>query len=415
MIAAMLQPLTCVFCEASFESFDKRSRHIRRHWMKYRRLQRKKPHVRIQIANDSGFSTHVRTQFKEKLYRCEYCQKCFSYNGNLKRHIQTHTHNHADNLKTHIDEVLCPCIQCITKDSTGRLWFCKSCEQCYVSKDNLFAHLIKHHLGNDNMCKFCQKYFVCSSYDMDHSSDYNIYKKTLSQKLYQCEYCQKCFVHEGRFKGHVLTHTNEKAYQCDYCQKCFRWRKCLKRHLQTHTKEKSYQCDICGKCLTQSCHLKAHIRTHSKEKPYQCEYCQKFFAQSKYLRRHIRNCHNTEKTHFQCEYCQKCFREVNSLKRHIRTHTKEKPYQCQVCQKCFGDISHLRRHIRTHTEEKPYQCEYCQKRFGQSCHLKDHIRIHTKEKPYQCEVCQQSFTQNRYLKKHILKKHTEEKNNYQCE
>jgi uncharacterized Zn-finger protein len=72
--------------------------------------------------------------------------------------------------------------------------------------------------------------------------------------------------------SHMLSkHISEKMYQCDICNRTFALPISLRVHLRTHTGEKPYACVVCGRVFAQLCQAKKHMETHLKLDAKKCE------------------------------------------------------------------------------------------------------------------------------------------------
>ncbi|KAK2162987.1 hypothetical protein LSH36_88g06007 [Paralvinella palmiformis] len=223
--------------------------------------------------------------------------------------------------------------------------------------------------------------------------------KSMHEKTYACEICEREFNNYSNFRRHVRLHSGRKPFKCAVCGKGFADGTALKKHGTVHSGEKPYLCTICGKGLTQSTGLILHMRLHTGERPYKCNMCGKDFAQSSSLRDHIR-IHTGEKP-YQCTVCGKHFLRSGDLTTHMRKHTGERPYKCNVCGKCFTQRGNLSKHNRAHMGDKPFKCGTCDKSFSQKGLLITHIRVHTGERPFCCSLCGKTFSQSGSLCHHM--------------
>ena len=69
---------------------------------------------------------------------------------------------------------------------------------------------------------------------------------------------------------HTGIHISEKPYQCQYCDNIFSNDGNLLIHIRTHTGDKPYQSATCDLSLVNKIDLLKHRRTHTGEKPFQC-------------------------------------------------------------------------------------------------------------------------------------------------
>ncbi|XP_048244218.1 zinc finger protein 90-like [Haliotis rufescens] len=108
------------------------------------------------------------------------------------------------------------------------------------------------------------------------------------ERKYQCQHCQKTFVHFVQIQEHIRVHTGERPFKCDQCFRGFARSSTLKRHLICHSNERLYMCDICAKCFAEASSLRVHVRTHTGEKPYRCRFCDKGCTTAGNLNAHMR-------------------------------------------------------------------------------------------------------------------------------
>lgn len=92
-----------------------------------------------------------------------------------------------------------------------------------------------------------------------------------------------------------------------------------------------FRCDKCDRCFKLFYHLKQHMKTHtaSSEKPFVCKHCGKTYAREGALKQHVNTCHydaeelnkKLKKKVHMCVYCSKEFDHFGHFKEHLRKHT----------------------------------------------------------------------------------------------
>ena len=130
-------------------------------------------------TNPRQLSRHLKTHTGEQSDKCQFCEKSFSNNANLQRHIRS----------THQDE---------------KPYDCPYCGESNQTEYNLRGHIKRNHKDET-----------------------------------KCEYCSKRFQNVGNVRRHVrFFHNGERNYQCSQCEGRFQQRSSLKMHTRTHEKHR---------------------------------------------------------------------------------------------------------------------------------------------------------------------------------
>ena len=110
---------------------------------------------------------HIIIHSDKHLYRCAFCEKCFSNNSNLSRH-RKNIH--------------------MTKDSDETPYKCRACKKSFTSKLALTRHLRMHTSEGSYPCLSCDKSFTERIDLTKHFVTAHSVKT-----LYQCSICNEYF------------------------------------------------------------------------------------------------------------------------------------------------------------------------------------------------------------------------------
>ncbi|XP_050419203.1 B-cell lymphoma 6 protein homolog isoform X5 [Patella vulgata] len=73
-----------------------------------------------------------------------------------------------------------------------------------------------------------------------------------------CDICQKKFITEQGYKGHMNSHLGIYRYTCPFCQKGCASRNQLDGHINMHQNKKPHTCEVCGKGFAYVAHYREH-------------------------------------------------------------------------------------------------------------------------------------------------------------
>ena len=188
----------------------------------------------------------------------------------------------------------------------------------------------------------------------------------------------------------------------------FGGREVLKRHKAFKHSDKLFQCELCNKTFALVATLNWHKKViHYEKLMYSCDVCEKIFTQISHLKEHFIRIHETVEKKFRCEHCDKLFSESYKLENHIMVHSGIRNHPCSLCEKSFRTnsevISHFRRiHV---FENKSNECSICKKTFSEKHHLKSHMNIHNENSKVECNECGLLISSMQNLKTHKRRVH----------
>ncbi|XP_044734428.1 zinc finger protein 85-like [Chrysoperla carnea] len=256
---------------------------------------------------------HMRKHTKEKPYKCETCDKRFSFISNYRRHLRIH--------------------------GGEKRFGCDICQRRFTRKHTLQTHRC---LGEQRKPRTPTEYKPREAGLVTATNEEE-------NELFLCSFCGKSFANRQGLVTHRVVHTGEKPYKCAVCEKTFAYSASLRVHETSHTDEKRFKCSFCEKQFRVRSHCLSHEKNHTGEKQYKCSFCEREFLHRSTWKSH-ELIHTGEKP-YECQFCMQSFRQRHHLIAHLRTHTGEKPFKCQYCDKNFALKGNLTVHERIHTEK----------------------------------------------------------------
>ena len=142
-----------------------------------------------------------------------------------------------------------------------KLYKCDTCNKIYTWKYELSRHMNMHTKEKWYCCNVCNKQFYLKHSFTKHM---NIHTK---EKVYTCDICNKTFTDSSSFRRHHNIHTKKKVYTCTECDREFTIKCNLTAHMNIHTREKVFICQVCNKQYIDRSGLRYHLKTnHLKSK-----------------------------------------------------------------------------------------------------------------------------------------------------
>jgi len=303
--------LPCTICDKVF--LDRRTLATHKKYIHFEKSKKPTcPFCNKKFNYAVGLTNHLRSHTKEKPCFCLQCDKCFSTESDLYRHVRA-IHKNEKKYK------------------------CTECSKEFNDKCQLNKHILVHSNGRSYNCKQCQKCFKSRSILREHEKTHLDNRPT-----FPCTICNNTYKYKTGLRRHTKEHSNNK-FKCDLCKKVFITRANLSGHIKSVHSDREYKfkCQYCEQIFSLSHHLNSHIQVHTREKPYPCTKCTKMFAMKHHLNWHLQRAHGNEVLEtgrnytkidtLKCKHCFKSFATKKSLFQHSVTHRIEIELNCRPC------------------------------------------------------------------------------------
>lgn len=237
-------------------------------------------------------------------FECEQCDRKFSEDRNLKKHIKV-VHDEAKSN--------------VTRVSGDRI-----CAYCNVAVGPLQSTMVDH------MWTAHSYGFACPQCDRQFRNLYNMF-------------------------DHLRAHSGVRPYECTECGRRYSSAMILKIHMRIHTNERPCLCPECGKSFYNSSSLASHHkRYHSSAgelKEVLCLICARSYDSQIKMEAHMNRVHSTHRPRLVCDICATVCKTRTTLVEHMRLHSGRKSLKCRYCDATFAQCAGRRCHERRYHEQ----------------------------------------------------------------
>lgn len=130
---------------------------------------------------------------------------------------------------------------------------CEYCQKTFSSNMSLQRHMRTHEGKRTHKCSHCSRSFYDQSSYTRHMRSHN------GEKKHKCDQCSMAFNKRSALEVHIRTHTGERPFVCEFCGKGFSISGNLHRHILIHTGHRPYKCGKCPRAFNNPSHLARHI------------------------------------------------------------------------------------------------------------------------------------------------------------
>ena len=384
-----------------------------------------------------------------KSFKCEHCDKMFTANRNLKRHIYIVHEGHKDfqcavcyqffGFKQILERHMEKMHNIETSKNDTNIQFENDPEEDFSAENEIDYDL----MDNSNevietLDDFTEKSFKNEAMDMleensikiefiDENTQMDDQISLSPPPPPKTNYDVEIY-HNIEFKKSKKSWQYGSSHDCEHCGKSFPQSGTLRRHINdVHEGIRNYKCHLCDQKFAQKSSLSGHLLTIHKIKPenktiYKCSHCEKEFEKLSKLQTHeaVHLKPAREPTDIKCEICSKTFSDKANLKKHVQSiHEGLKKYSCDICSEKFKQLIAMQRHKKRYhdieIERKTYKprmdleprldCPTCGKEFKRFSIVKMHIKNYHSQEIHQCNICEEKFLLKEDLQSHYQMVH----------
>ena len=184
--------------EAEAKEKDKRQKEEKEAEVKAELEKSKCQECGKQLKSKTGLIQHMKIH--KKVHECQYCKKLFARNNHVKSHLLSCRKNKSRKARTDSGK----------KDPNSKLAKvpCEECNREFSSNSNLQRHVRSEHRGKVFKCDLCDK-----NYNSNHARQTHITSHHGGKKQFQCKICRKEFSHQQSYSRHKESKAHIEALQ----------------------------------------------------------------------------------------------------------------------------------------------------------------------------------------------------------
>ncbi|XP_061398225.1 transcription factor grauzone-like [Musca vetustissima] len=238
---------------------------------------------------------HVRHHVDPNCYRCEDCDQTFSDYQSLRNHLNVKHQKEEDKIyqctecpKKFARKYLLEQHRTFKHKDHKQ---CKMCNRRYKTIEELEEHN-KEPCAVGIMCDICAKVIFGPGAFKRHQLEHD---SSQAHKV-QCDMCGSWHRDKYALRKHKRRHLEPKTpHVCDICQKVSPSREAMISHKKyAHRSERIFECEFCHKCFKRPISLREHLTTHTGAVLYTCPHCPKTFNSNANMHSHRKNAHPVE-------------------------------------------------------------------------------------------------------------------------
>jgi len=246
-----------------------------------------------------------------------------------------------------------------TLSSTGKSNSCHICNKSFSSESNLRRHIRVNHEASRFPCHMCPAVFK--------RIDSLVRHKRANHAEVCCNVCHAVFNSAEAKSTHDCTRPSERKLSCDVCGKSFVNRSNLNKHSYLVHGGVKFHCTECPKFFRRSMTLTLHMwKFHNR---FNCPQCNLVLESAALLCEHMTSVHGRKATKnlseicrrpvnrpipvANCTRCNKTFSSRSNLAKHVRVVHGHPRWHCSMCERTFTAELQLSLHIRTFHQHLP--------------------------------------------------------------